>query len=384
MEEWYVDALGASEEAEPFVNEYDISSVPNDFNMTTIFNLIESGIVKIPDFQRNYVWDQKRASKLIESIILGLPIPQVFFYESERNNYLIIDGQQRLLTIYFFIKQRFPKAAARNVVRKEFEANNKISDDVLNNDEFFLNFTLKLPEIENNPYHGKKFSTLDPKIKTQFEHMRTLRSIVIRQNAPDDSDSSMFEIFNRLNTGGQNLTAQEIRASLYYSKFYKMMYEINTTTNWRKLINKPEVDTHCKDIEFILRGFALLCEHESYQPSMTKFLNTFSKKAKSFDQEALCYMRDLFVSFLDACSDLSPTDLFTNSRFNVSVFDSIFVATCVDSFRLKKLVEKKIVPESIQVLRKNPEFSDFTQSDTANTKNVLGRIRLAKEIVKFN
>src|SRR4030066_1522584 len=82
------------------ITEYDLTAVPNDFNVTTLVNLIDSGIVKIPTFQRHYVWDLPRASKLIESLIIGLPVPQIFFYEEKKNEYLVIDGQQRLMTIY--------------------------------------------------------------------------------------------------------------------------------------------------------------------------------------------------------------------------------------------------------------------------------------------
>ncbi|XYJ23089.1 DUF262 domain-containing protein [Bacillus velezensis] len=97
-----------SESGESF-EEFDITASPNDFNIKTLFDFIESGVVKIPGFQRNYVWDQNRASKLIESIIIGLPIPQIFLYERLRNKFLVIDGQQRLMSIYYFIKGRFPK-----------------------------------------------------------------------------------------------------------------------------------------------------------------------------------------------------------------------------------------------------------------------------------
>lgn len=89
--------------------EYNISSSPNDFNVKTIFDFVSSGIVKIPGFQRNYVWDIKKASKLIESLIMGLPVPQLFFYEKGKNDFLVIDGQQRLMTVYYFLKKRFPR-----------------------------------------------------------------------------------------------------------------------------------------------------------------------------------------------------------------------------------------------------------------------------------
>ena len=79
------------------VISYDISVIPNDFNVMTINNLIESGVISMPTFQRNYVWDRKRASRFIESLILGLPIPQIFLYQRERNKYDIIDGQQQFI-----------------------------------------------------------------------------------------------------------------------------------------------------------------------------------------------------------------------------------------------------------------------------------------------
>ena len=108
MADWYDEKDFIDLEENSSVREYDITSTPNDFNIQTLYSLIDNGVIIMPPFQRNYVWDQRRASRLIESIILGLPIPQVFLYEKGKNNFYVIDGQQRLLSIYFFIKQRFP------------------------------------------------------------------------------------------------------------------------------------------------------------------------------------------------------------------------------------------------------------------------------------
>ena len=109
------------QDEETSIISYDISVIPNDFNVMTINSLIESGVISMPTFQRNYVWDRKRASRFIESLILGLPIPQIFLYQVDRNKYSIIDGQQRLLTVYFFIKQRFPRSGKRTFLRKIFD-----------------------------------------------------------------------------------------------------------------------------------------------------------------------------------------------------------------------------------------------------------------------
>ena len=103
-----VDELKKKEQNEVTVTQYDISVIPNDYTIITINNLIDTNAIEMPVFQRNYIWDRKRASRFIESLILGLPVPQIFLYQKERNKFLVIDGQQRLLTIYYFIKQRFP------------------------------------------------------------------------------------------------------------------------------------------------------------------------------------------------------------------------------------------------------------------------------------
>ena len=108
---WFEDYV---EETDDFqIDEYDLTSTPNDFNVMTIFNFIENEAIKIPGFQRNYVWDITRASKLIESLLLGLPVPQIFLYEESRNAFLVVDGHQRLMSIYYFMKQRFPRKERR-------------------------------------------------------------------------------------------------------------------------------------------------------------------------------------------------------------------------------------------------------------------------------
>ena len=220
---------GESEETDVLFQEYDITSSPNDFNVRTIVDFIESGIFKIPVFQRNYVWTLNRASKLIESIILGLPIPQVFLYQTGRNQYLVIDGQQRLMSIYFFLKMRFPILQKRGALRGVFDREGRVPPCVFADDEFFSKFNLRLPSNlpeAPNKLHGLNYETLG-EIRSSFE-LRTIRCVFVRQNYPQNDDSSVFEIFNRLNTGGENLTAQEIRISLYNSNFMEMVVPVST------------------------------------------------------------------------------------------------------------------------------------------------------------
>src|SRR6266481_2962408 len=291
--QWFEDYAPEEEDFE--IDEYELTATPNDFNVATIFNFIESGSVKIPGFQRNYVWDIKRASKLIESLILGLPVPQIFLYEESRNRFLVIDGQQRLMSIYFFIQQRFPRKEKRAELRRIFDLQGTIPLTVIHDDQYFVPFKLSLPERlpeRKNKFKGLNYATLGD-YRSQFD-LRPVRNVIVKQNKPPGDDSSVFEIFNRLNTGGINLRPQEIRGSLYHSSFYDMLYRVNLEPAWRALVQMPDPDLHMKDVEVLLRGFAMLMKGAEYAPSMNKFLNRFSRFSQSFSKSRNEYLENLF------------------------------------------------------------------------------------------
>lgn len=377
---WFEDY---ADNTDPFqIAEYDITSTPNDFNVMTLFSFIESGAVKIPGFQRNFVWDIARSSKLIESLILGLPVPQIFLYEQGRNNFLVIDGQQRLMSIYYFVKKRFPRKEMRVELREIFDKAGRIPEEVLHDDTYFQSFNLKLPEKipgVKSIFKNLNYSTLG-EYKTQFD-LRPLRNIIVKQNTPDGDDSSMYEIFNRLNTGGINLRPQEIRTSMYHSAFYEMLYRLNSFPETRTLLGSSQPDLHVKDIEIILRGFAMLMDIENYVPSMVKFLNQFSKKCKNNTTEQNSYLQNLYISFLDSCSEL-PEDAFTNksnNRFNIAIYEAVFRAACFDAFNEERLVTGKISLESLNDIKTNTIFTQAASEGTTKVSNVSARLDIAKD-----
>jgi uncharacterized protein with ParB-like and HNH nuclease domain len=371
------------DEGDGAIAEYDITAAPNDFNVRTIFDFILSGAVKIPGFQRNYVWDLTRASKLVESIIIGLPIPQLFLYEESRNKFLVVDGQQRLMTIYYFIKKRFPLIEKRAALRSIFAKEGSIPDAILEDDDYFTKFNLRLPsKLPNSPnrFNGMNYNTLGD-FTTQFD-LRTIRNVIIKQNLPPGDDSSIYEIFNRLNSGGINLKPQEIRISLYHSDFYDALRRMNMHPTWRILLGVEEPDLHMKDIEIIIRGFAMLIEGDKYKPSMTRFLNSFSKQCRNLTDDKIAYLEKLFNSFLDVGKLLPDKAFFSKKgKFNISLFDAVFAAICAGPFKDKGLVSKVIDPIKLKLLQEDSEFSKASQSKTANTVNVNMRMQRAKDIL---
>ncbi|WHI50496.1 DUF262 domain-containing protein [Microbulbifer sp. MLAF003] len=128
--------------------------------------------------------------------------PADFLYESGRNEFLVIDGQQRLMTIYYFVKGRFSRKNKRGELREIFDKYGKIPDDVMEDDKFFQKFSLNLDglvEGEENKFSGKNYKTLE-NFKTSLD-LSTIRNMVVKPVSGDEEDGAMFEIFNCLNSG---------------------------------------------------------------------------------------------------------------------------------------------------------------------------------------
>lgn len=378
------------DEGDVTIRPYEVDCLPNDYNITTLISLIERGYMKIPSFQRNYVWKKDMASKFIESVIIGLPIPQLFLFEKERNNFLVIDGQQRLVTIYLFKKQRFPKNdEARGIIRRYLSSGKQIPDSELSGDNF-EDFKLKLPStsIKNYQLDKLKYDTLDKikefDFKGEFDYNRTIRTITIKQIAPCDDDSSMFEIFSRLNSGGVMLKPQEIRMSIYYSPFYeKLVSELNLNKDWRKYLGKKNPDLHMGEIEVLVRAFAMLDMSKEYKSPLRNFLNNFSRKAMSFSENEIEQQAKVFMEFWKSCTDL-PKEAFRNdkNKFVISLFEAVFVSVC-EKIRKDGLNGRKVTHESFTNLKEDSLFADASQGSTASVTSVKTRLERARHIIKL-
>ena len=365
------------------VPDYDISAVPSDFNVMTLNQLVDNGWVCIPGFQRHFVWDLRRASKLIESLILGLPVPQLFLYEQERDKHLLIDGQQRLMSIYYFKQQRFPRRARRPDLRRIFDEEGNIPKSVIHDDTYFQDFKLRLPERlpgKKNRLTGLKYSTLG-EYQAKLD-MRPIRCIVIKQNGPPNDHSAMYEVFYRLNSGGMNVRPQEIRTSMYFSPFYTMLNQINTQKGWRALLQSEDPSLHMKDIEVLLRGFAMLIDGNEYSPSMVKFLNQFSDKSRDNTPEKNEYLRELFMSFLWAVGDI-PKRMFINknNQFNIALYEAVFTSTCREPYSKRRIVKARIRTREIERLKVDDVFVDASRAGTTQKENVQKRLSRAAEIL---
>lgn len=228
--------------------EYDIATYPSDNTLSVLVEMWKNGGITIPDFQRGFVWTIEQSSLLIESFLIGLPVPPVFFYIDKENKNLVVDGQQRILSIVFYFEEFFGPENDRGKRQ-----------------------TFRLTGLNpGSPFYSKKFSELESTEKRKLENA-VLRAINIRQLSPKEENTSIYHIFERLNTGGTPLTTQEIRNVVFRGPFLKALKKLNDDSNWRRLLGNKPPDKHQKDIELILRAFAIANYLDQYEKPMKEF-----------------------------------------------------------------------------------------------------------------
>ncbi|MXZ86863.1 MAG: DUF262 domain-containing protein [Acidimicrobiia bacterium] len=340
---------------------YDILTYPADYTLEVIVSKWKKGEIISPNFQRNFVWSLNRASRLIESFLLGLPVPSIFLFSDQSTNSLIIvDGQQRLQSIVYFFEGVFGEEVNGN--RQVFRLAG------LSDDSKFRGLTYD----EIRQQYPKAYHTLTNSI---------LRSMIIRQLHPEDS-TSMFSIFERLNTGGVALAQQEIRNCIYHGTFNDMLVRLNRFEPWRKIYGREPVDKRQRDVELILRFFALR-EAEShqgltYKKPMKNFLNRFMTSQLSISEESVETMSDDFRRTCDVVMNVLGEKPFRlKAGLNAAIFDCIFVTMSnnldgdFSGFR-----------DDYLALLSNTEFADCVRSETTDERVVSRRFELASNLFK--
>lgn len=237
---------------------FNITSWGADMSFRELISMYDDDELLKPELQRKYVWEKPEASRFIESILLGLPIPSIFLANTPDNNKLIIDGYQRIMTIYDYVK--------KGIFSKDGKA-------------FKLTNTDKI----NHRWRGKSFNEL-----SEFDQKKirqtTIHAIIFEQKQPKDNDSSLFQIFERINTSGKILKPQEIRNCVYQGNLNTLLFELNQDIYWRKLYGNDIEDSRMLDLEFILRSFALANHElrilEKGQISLKMYLNEYMGEKK--------------------------------------------------------------------------------------------------------
>lgn len=325
-----------------------------DYPLNMIKEMFDEGdIIPQPDYQRDYIMDEKKASKLIESVLLQIPIPTIYLCEEDDGTLSIIDGQQRLTSFVKFLKNEF----------------------ALKNLEQYIKF------------NGKKFADLDKSVQRTIKNT-SIHSIVIKK----ESQELKYEIFARLNQGSTSLKPQELRNCIYRGSFNNMLEEIaSNNKTFGGLVGAENKRKNYQ--ENILRYFALK-NFQEYSSSISRTLNLFMEKHQHDSEDEIKKYKKDFNSKIDIIKQVLGADAFFGydrekgkmmNKFSGSTYDSIIIGFSM--FNNHDIMSHSdIIRNKVKEMKMNDsQYQNYTYAATGSKARVIGRIKkvynLLREII---
>lgn len=357
---------GAVEDAYSDDSLFNITSWGADLTFRELVQMYQDGDLIKPEFQRNYVWSKAEASRFIESVLWGLPVPSIFLANASDGRRLIIDGYQRIMTMYDYMGKR------------KFGHEENL-------------FRLTNSEQINERWRNKAFDELEKSDQRRLKQA-TIHAIIFEQRKPKDDDTSMFQIFGRINSSGRSLYAQEIRNCVCQGAFNALIMDLNKNEVWRNLYGATEEDSRMRDVELILRFFAIrdldVYAVKKKQINLRKYLDLYMN---SCPVETLERKREDFIATVNFVRENFGEHAFASAtgdglsmkkfRVNPVVFESVFVAS--DSFLRsgRELPVNANLNERKRMLLENEEYQRVSRFRTTNIENIEMRIKLAHQIL---
>jgi hypothetical protein len=341
---------GELEDEESSPPEFNLSTYPADFTLEILHQKWKDKEIEIPKFQRQFVWKQTQASKLIESFFLQLPVPSIFLYTDRKTqNFLVIDGQQRLKSVFYYFEGYFGQEVKG--VRTAFRLHGL---------------------DKKSKFHNKLFSELEERDQKRLKNS-VLRAFIVQQLDPED-DTSIYHIFERLNTGGTLLTNQEVRNCVYHGGLNDLMIKLNRLPEWRQILGKEPNDSRQKDIELMLRFFALRF-NPTYEKPMKDFLSKFMKRWRHSEGQTIEQIEAAFtITCKQIIQHLGAKPFHVRAGLNSAVYDAVMLAFSLNLNSIPQDVRSRY-----HKLVYSSEFEKRTSGGTTDVESVKERIRLAKE-----
>lgn len=308
-----------------------------DYTVELVVSKFVNGDFFIPNYQRGYVWKDKDKASFIESVLLGLPIPFMFFADCEDGKLEIIDGAQRVQTLVAF-------------------ANGEIT-------------LTGLPKL--NKLNGFKFCDLSDVVRRRFLN-RSLRIVVLEESTPSDVRQ---DIFNRINTTGIRATPSEIRRGAYPGRLTDFIDSCSENELFVKLCPATESQITRRDrFELILRFFAYANDYLNFEHDVTAFLDKFLiENQDSFDEMVYRAEFDAVLKFVNTyfpCGFAKSKKATTTPKVR---FEAIAVGVA-----LALREEPDLVVSDVDWLS-SEEFKQLTTSDASNNQ---GKLRKRIEYVR--
>lgn len=328
-----------------------------DLSLRTVADMVGRGAIDIaPQFQRRDRWNHFRQSALIESFVLNIPVPPIYLAEDELGTYAIIDGKQRITTIASYL-----------------------------HDGFALKALNRFHDLEN-----LKFSDL-PRVIQNALDLRPLRSVtLLKQSDPD----LKYEVFHRLNSGGEVLNAQEIRNVVFRGPLNRRIYGLAEHPFLRQQlkIEGPRSSAYRKmqDAEFVLRFMTLAHTWESFSGDLSLSMDEFLEENRSLPEPDLDRLAHRFNTALEACADIWGANAFQRpdgdgwrDQALAGMFDAQMVAIDIlgDGVIRALIARRDQAIEAVRDLFGDNLFDSAVRQGTNTPSRVAYRISVMAEVL---
>jgi Protein of unknown function DUF262 len=324
---------------------------PYDLAVSDLVNQIENGdIILRPVYQRRYVWDNTKASKLVESLLINVPIPVCYLAEEVDGTRATIDGQQRLKSLQRYL-----------------------------DNQFALTGLEVLTEL-----NGQRYFELTSR-QQRLIRSRTIRCIVISEDSHPDI---RFDVFERLNTGSVALTAQELRNSVYRGRLNDLLHELAASAEFKHVLANRS-DTRMNLEELVLRFFALDETLEDYRPSLKRYLNVYMRANRDPEPEALDRRRARFLETVAKVRAVFGSEAFRRARGSVEEWEWLpALNSAVYDVVMLNLARVDVAPTDLHtrandiqatlvaLIFENEDFADAISLATGDRARLFRRTRL--------
>lgn len=321
-----------------------------DFSVASLISMMTKGDVVIPEFQRRYVWSDRQASRLVESLIIQCPIPVIYLNQEKDETFSVIDGNQRLRSLRRFL-----------------------------DDEFALVGLTSYPELT-----GLKFSMLDVRFQRHISN-RVLRCIAILK---ETHPQVKFDVFERLNSGAVALTRQELRHGLYYGPLLKAAGTVARATKIDSYLGSRK-DKRMKAEELVMRYWALRSDLAEYEKPLAGFISAYAEKNRHLPQAEIDKIVSDFETTVSRVTALFGKNAFSHTRqgrvkFNAAVYDAQMLSvsrltkTAFDALSLKQAQ----IQDAYAALESDAEFVKSITLATSDKTALQGRVHRVSKLLK--
>lgn len=330
----------------------DIDPIQDKWSVFDHIRKIEKGRLIIEDikFQRNLVWKIEAKSRFIESILMGFPLPPFYLNAQPNGTYIIIDGLQRTTTLNEYIKDGF---ALKDLTGLKF-------------------------------LNGKKYSQLPLNLQTKIED-KGLNIYILKATTPSNV---IYQLFDRINTGGTALSRQEVRNGIYIGKSTILLKELAEESIFKIALNNSISNKRMKDREIVLRYLSFKIRgYENYSSDLSPFVEETMQIINEMPNEQINLLKLDFKNIMKWSHEIFgehnfriPIDNIKKGFVNVSVFESVglTLSQCSEIF-LEKNKEK--LKSNYFILTSNEEYLSAVKTSTGDRKKVKTRFELAEQIL---